>query len=299
MKTGRCRRIVLAGFGLLLLQAFVPALAGAHHVIAKRYHWQREENPVTLLVVDHVDPKWNHTLDRAAREWSKSNVLDLNVVTGPNPGPNTAEVDPAAGVASVDAARRNGGVRFDADANRCLRNAIPGRIEVCNSDFGEARFIGTTNLARRDGHIGKAVVFMNDDYFDRKRGANNPHFRLSVVCHELGHARGLGHVKGRESCMTTSRQFFPETPDPHDFQQLRRIYEHHDDRTTVDGALVEGAAVDGPQPQPQPLLPNPGGPRQPILVKDLGGGWQQVTIVDSAEDWIGRSAARTANASAR
>lgn len=254
------RRVLLLGLALLLVQSALPVLAFAHHDLGKKFHWQREENPFTLKVGDNVSPLWNQALDRATKDWSRSSVLDMNVVPG-SLNPKACEDKETA----LTGTGRPG--RGEAQ-----------RLEVCNGDFGGTPFLGITSFLRKDGHIRRAIVALNDFYFDNPdfpRGVNNPHIRLSVMCHELGHAIGLDHPDGRDSCMTNSRRF-PDHPDSHDYQELRQIYDHEDDRTTVDGARTASAD------EPALVLEIPTGreARQPIVVKDLGGGWQQVTIVD-------------------
>lgn len=68
MKLVLSRRLVLLSLALLLVQVALPALAAANHGLPKRFHWQREENPFTLQVVDNVSPEWNRALDRAAND---------------------------------------------------------------------------------------------------------------------------------------------------------------------------------------------------------------------------------------
>lgn len=51
--------------------------------------------------------------------------------------------------------------------------------------------------------------------------------RLSITCHEVGHALGLGHRSGGETCMVNGYRFPPQ-PDRHDFDQLIRSHGHSD-----------------------------------------------------------------------
>ena len=244
MKLVLSRRLVLLSLALLLVQVALPALAAANHGFPKRFHWQREENPFTLQVVDNVTPEWNQALDRAANGWTRSSVLNMKVVNG--------------------------------NANRNCRGDS-GKVEVCNRDFGNSGFIGITFLKTRDRHIKTAVTFMNDFYFDNRdfpRGTNNSRLRLSVMCHELGHTIGLGHVRGRGSCMTQSTNFFPTTPDRHDYDELEKIYEHTDDRTTIDGESI------GPEHAFDLTFPARGDSPPAITTENLGDGWQQITIID-------------------
>ena len=117
MKRGLFGRIALFGFGLMLV---LPALAEAGHSINNKAHWQREENPFTLEVGDNVDSDWNQALDRAANEWSRSKVLDLNVVPG-GTSPQACRPD-------------------------------SGRVEVCNANYGETGWLGLTGFFFRDRH---------------------------------------------------------------------------------------------------------------------------------------------------
>ena len=244
MKRTPSARVGLLVLGLLLVQIAVPTLAGANHDLPKKFHWQREENPFTLKIGDNVGTDWNQALDRAAAQWSRSKVLNLNVVPG-GTNPRTC--------------------RFDS-----------GQVEVCSENYGETGWLGITVFTVRDRHIKAAVVGLNDFYFDNPEfGLDTPRARNSVACHELGHAIGLAH-RGGNSCMTVRR--FPDDPDRHDYKELERIYEHLDDRTTIEGQQATAlplVAPSFPTVQDAKLQGRP-----EVVVEDLGNGWQQVTIID-------------------
>ena len=246
MQRAAFSRLVPLILVLLLVQLAVPALTAANHRLSKKAHWQREENPFTLEVGDNVDTDWNQALDRAANEWSRSRVLNLNVVPG-GTSPQACRPD-------------------------------SGRVEVCSANYGETGWLGITGFFFRDRHIKAAVVGLNDYYFDTPAfGLDDPKHRLSVTCHELGHSIGLAHRSGN-SCMVVKD--FPTDPDDHDYRQLEEIYEHEDDRTTIE------RAVDVPLPdfyfqQRVPTADAPGFRDRPhVVVEDLGNRWKLMWVID-------------------
>ncbi|MDP9440692.1 MAG: SH3 domain-containing protein, partial [Actinomycetota bacterium] len=108
-----------------------------------------------------------------------------------------------------------------------------------------------------------------------------------VMCQEIGHTFGLGHVNeafndpNTGSCMDyTSNPLGPPNnlhPNGHDFDQLASIYRHKDSRTTV--ASTSGAAAAGLE---RAVAANPAGPGQggvSVFETDLGGGDRLVTFV--------------------
>ena len=158
-----------------------------------------------------------------------------------------------------------------------------GRVEVCTENYGDSGWLGVTAFRFKDKHIKSAIVAVNDFYFGNPNipELDEPYARRFVMCHELGHALGLDHRSGR-SCVNDHVRISRATSDPdrHDYDQLERIYNHEDVRTTIESV----DAGTGSEPASAPALPTGQEPelqgRPHVVVTDLGGGWKQVTFID-------------------
>lgn len=81
------------------------------------------------------------------------------------------------------------------------------------------RYLGLTRLYHDRTHLQRAEI----DLSSTRR--MSPAKRLSVTCHEMGHALGLGHRLATSSCMYNANAF-PLRPDRHDYDALRAQYTH-------------------------------------------------------------------------
>lgn len=178
------------------------------------YHWARTANPFTLKVGDAVTSAWDAYLDEAITDWSPSSVLDLTEVTS-TMNPKTCK-------------------------------GTAGRIEVCNSKYGNNGWLGIAQIWASGSHITKGVAKMNDTYYSTPT-YNTPAWRRLVMCQEIAHDFGLGHqdegfsAPNLGSCMDYTNDpdgggaYGPsnEHPNAHDFAQLEAIYAHLDTSTTI------------------------------------------------------------------
>lgn len=125
-----------------------------------------------------------------------------------------------------------------------LRDSGQGfRITIEEGGDASSGWLGLASVrARADGHIVSAEVAMNRVLLDRYPDAVAAH----VLAQEIGHLLGLDHQRfasppsamddcvGRGSsakwlaCLSDPAGRFPN---PHDAEQLRKIYAHVDDRT--------------------------------------------------------------------
>ena len=182
------------------------------------YHWARTANPFTLKVGDNVSQAWDTSLNTAISDWTQSAVLDLVGV----PGSSTKNCRPTA-----------------------------GRIEVCNSRYGNNGWLGIAQIWITGGdHITQAVTKVNDTYFNTST-YNKPEWRQLVMCQEIGHDFGLDHQDetfdngNLGTCMDyTNNPYGPPNnlhPDSHDMNELLDIYAHLDDTTTVGASTLPSA----------------------------------------------------------
>ena len=187
------------------------------------YHWARTSNPFTLKVGDNVSGAWDlaspNVLDTTISDWSASTVLDLVRVAGL------------------------------ANPKNCRPTA--GRVEVCNSTYGNNGWLGIAQIWITGGtHITQGTVKLNDSYFNTAT-YNTVAWRNLVSCQEVGHTLGLNHQDENfnnanlGTCMDyTSDPSSNQHPNFHDYEQLESIYAHLDSSTTV-GAKLPSSAPSG------------------------------------------------------
>jgi hypothetical protein len=191
----------------------VAGVASASHSWGN-YHWGRTTSPFTLELGDSVSSTWDSHLATASSDWSASSVLDTTVVSGSSKGKN------------------------------CKAN--DGMVEVCSSGYGNTGWLGIAQIWASGNHITKGVVKVNDTYFN-SAPYNDPEWRNVVMCQEIGHTLGLGHVDedfdnpDQGTCMDYSSNPTPnQHPNQHDYDMLDTIYAHLDSVDTVGPAPDDG-----------------------------------------------------------
>ena len=192
---------------LLALAAFSPE-AKANHSWGN-YHWARQSNPFTLQLGDNVSQTWDSYLGTASSDWSKAGVLDTTVASG--------------------LAKKN-----------CRPTG--GRVEVCNSTYGNNGWLGLAQIWASGSHITQGTTKMNDTYFNTQK-YNTSAWRQMVMCQEVGHTFGLDHQDevfdnpNLGTCMDyTNDPTTNQHPNQHDYDELALIYSHLDSTTTVGAA---------------------------------------------------------------
>ena len=221
------RRTLLALFLTLFVFAALATVTSADHSWGG-YHFARTSNPFTIKTGDNVSAAWDPYLDEAISDWNQSSVLDLLEVAG---GTNPKNCRPTA-----------------------------GRIEVCNSKYGNNGWLGIAQIWITGGeHITQAITKVNDTYFNTPT-YNTPAWRRLVMCQELAHDFGLDHQDENfnnpnlGSCMdytndpdggpggASNNDPSNEHPNAHDFAQLEDIYQHTDSTTTIGQSVDSGKA---------------------------------------------------------
>lgn len=206
------KRTMAFGVVAMVLIGFV-GLAGANHSWGS-YHWARTANPFTLKLGDNVSTVWDAYLSTTSSDWSKSDVLDTAIVAG---GTNP---------------------------KNC--RATSGRVEVCNSKYGNNGWLGVASIWVNGSHIVQGTVRVNDTYFNTEK-YNTAAWRNLVMCQEVGHTFGLDHQDENFSnpplgtCMDYTNDPTPnQHPNQHDYDQLGTIYAHLDTLTTVGQKIFQG-----------------------------------------------------------
>lgn len=196
---------IFASILLVVLFSFV-SVAEANHSWAG-YHWARTSNPFTLKLGDNVTSNWDSFVSTASVKWSLSSVLDTIIVPG------------------------------QSNAKTCKPTL--GRVEICNSKYGNNGWLGIASIWATGTHITQGTVKLNDTYFATAK-YNTVAWKNLVVCQEIAHTFGLDHQDENftnanlGTCMdytndSTTNQF----PNQHDYDQLITIYSHLDTVTTI------------------------------------------------------------------
>lgn len=244
--------------GAVLL--FGVAIAEASHSWGS-YHWARQSNPFTLKLGDNVSSAWDSYLTTTSTEWSLSSVLDTTIVTG--------------------LAGRN-----------C--KATTGRVEVCNSRYGQNGWLGLAQIWISGTHITKGLAKMNDTYFSMAQ-YNNADEKLHVMCQEVGHTFGLGHTSedgtSQGTCMDYSDSPSSTLPNQHDYDQLAAIYAHLDSFNSFSSAFssVRGASAEAQSGDFEDAsewgkeIHRSANGRSSVFERDLGNGNRLLTHIYWAE----------------
>lgn len=201
--TSTINKAILIIAGLALLFAGFVAVANANNSWSK-YHWDKSTaDSVTspLVLGDNLTTTaWRSSLSGASSDWNVS-VLKNQAVAGNNTNCNT----------------------------------VLGQVEVCNDTYGNTGWLGIAQIwvyRGRDGHIGQALVKVNDTYFNMAK-YNTSAWRNMVMCQEVGHTFGLGHQDENfdnpnlNTCMDyTSNPDSNQHPNQHDYDEMEAKYAH-------------------------------------------------------------------------
>jgi len=216
------KKIFLTAFVFALLVG--AGIASANHSWGK-YHWdisteQSVANPLELG--DNLTAGWGTYLATASTDWNLS-VLKNEVVAG-------------------------------GSDSSC--SPTSGRVEVCNSEYGQNGWLGIASIwatRGKNNHITQGVVKLNDTYFNMS-AYNSDAWRLFVMCQEVGHEFGLDHQDENFSntnlgtCMdytndpdgTIYDQLDNQKPNTHDYDEMIDIYAHLNSPDSGDGGPGNG-----------------------------------------------------------
>ncbi len=266
----RTNKILVSSFVLVSLGTFTSITYASHSW--GNYHWARTVNPFALKLGDNVSSVWDAHLAAASSDWSVSPMFDTNIVPGLT------------------------------DPRRC--RATNGRVEVCNSKYGNNGWLGVASIWANGDHITQGTVKLNDTYFNTAK-YNTPAWRQFVACQEIGHTFGLDHQDvnftnaNLGTCMdytndpdgTLYGQLDNQHPNQHDYDELGIIYQHLDTFTTalssvfnkkssVSASAGEAGDVDTSNPSEWGKAIQKGKDGRSVLhERDLGKGQKIFTFV--------------------
>lgn len=217
---------------VVLAAAMVASATGIYTSVAYAthswggYHWARSTNPFILNLGKNLSGLWPDHLGAASTDWNISEVLKTTVIPG-----------------NTNSAR----------GKNTPKNCVPtsGRVEVCNSKYGNNGWLGIASIWVSGSHITQGTVKLNDTYF-KTPTYDTPAWRQFVMCQEVGHTFGLNHQNeifddpNLGTCMdytndpngALSGQLSNLRPNAHDYEELGIIYQHFDALTTVFNSVV-------------------------------------------------------------
>lgn len=257
--------------------AAVPAVA--NHSWGT-YHWATTNSVVAVRINYALTSQWTKYLTDANSQWDQSGNLAL-------------------------------GTPVPVSVSRKKCTPIAGQILVCNDAYGQRGWLGIASIwTDSKGHISQGTTKLNDTYYALAQ-YNTPAWRAMVMCQEIGHDFGLGHVNevftdpNTGSCMDytndptgtkgTNGTLANIAPNEHDYEQLATVYSHTDGYTTATASSATnfGIRTFG---KPQPAAPvedeagdSPaewgtavhfdGKGRPDVFRQDLPGGGRKITHV--------------------
>jgi hypothetical protein len=199
----------------------IPGTSLADHSWAD-YHWARTTSSFDLKIVNSTTSDWDSYVSVAAGDWSNSNKLNMIEDTNGDTSSKT---------------------------RRSCRGPT-GQVRICNLAYGNTGWLGIAGISLdSNGHITTGYTKLNDTYFSQAY-YNDPAWKQSVTCQELGHNVGLDHQDedfnntSLFTCMDYQDPPYPY-PNSHDYQQLQTIYGHTDSYDSYDTGAGGGGGGGG------------------------------------------------------
>ena len=248
VKLGK-KSAIAAALGTAALVIGGPVLA--NHAWGT-YHWSRTSAQISPPIGDNVSSEWDSYLQTAVTDWNRSIYIESPLVAG----------------------------------STSPRNCRPrtGRIEVCNSTYGNTGWLGIAQIWLSGGHIVQGITKLNDSYFASPT-YNTPAWRAAVTCQEIGHDYGLGHqdedfnTDATTSCMEyTSVPAGNEHPDSHDYAMLEQIYAHTHSSSSSSAVPGQTGSGNSPADWGRPVAFLRDG-RPNVYVREISPGVRVVTHV--------------------
>ena len=151
-----------------------------------QYRWYSNHKGLNVNIISSLDNYWNALFLNSEKDWSQSTFLHLT----------TAQ-----------------------ESHRLVCEPIFGVLKLCNGNYTTATWRGRTEVFVQGNTIVAAVVMFNDLL------SSTNAMDQYTVCHELGHAFGLGPSHSNNCmAMLSSGQSPPQHPDQSNFNMLQAVY---------------------------------------------------------------------------
>lgn len=152
--------------GLVLLMAtyaLVPTPTAASHVWAT-YHWARPSSAIMNVPVRRLhSAAWITRYNLAVNDWKKTSLTKIRAAFGTTGGASAS----------------------------CPM--VTGQITSCDASYGNTGWLGLATINIMGSHITRGNSKVNNTYFNQA-AFNTVAWRQAVICQEIGHNFGLGHV---------------------------------------------------------------------------------------------------------
>ena len=148
---------------LMATYALVPTPTAASHVWGP-YHWARTSSAIKHVPVRRLHSAvWITRYNTAVNDWKKTSLTKIRAAFG------------STGAASKTCAM------------------VTGQITSCDASYGGTGWLGLATINISGKHIIRANSKVNNSYFNQSQ-YNTVAWRQFVICQEIGHGFGLGHV---------------------------------------------------------------------------------------------------------
>jgi len=250
---------VWIAFAALLALAAFSTTAEADHRWSN-YHWKASGSTIEVPLGDNLTSGWDGYLrTTAGADDTLNKVRDWNDEwDDPDDTPDTGKFDALNTPIVAGKTNNTSGTRTP---KKCAPTS--GRVEVCNAAYGNNGWLGLAQIWANGNEIVQGTAKLNDSYFGSST-YNTPGWKNLVMCQEVGHTFGLGHVNENKSdpntgsCMDYSSDpdgtrtdggdpwgaLTNEYPNEHDYELLKAIYGPPSTTTTTPGTT--SAASDFP-----------------------------------------------------
>jgi hypothetical protein len=152
-----------AALVLLAVFAMLPKSVTASHVWGP-YHWRRTTSAIKLIPVRRLHSAiWVTRYNTAIADWRKAPMTKIK--------PYTAYIGPQTPSCPM----------------------VTGQVSSCDGSYGNNGWLGLASINISGSHILRGRAQMNNTYFNTPLYNTVP-WRQLVICQELGHTFGLGHV---------------------------------------------------------------------------------------------------------
>jgi hypothetical protein len=236
---------------LMATYALVPTPTAASHVWGP-YHWARTSSAIKNVPVRRLhSAAWITRYNLAVNDWKKTSLTKIRAAFG------------ATGAASKTCAM------------------VTGQITSCDASYGNTGWLGLATINISGSHIVRGNSKVNNTYFNMS-AYNTVAWRQAVICQEIGHNFGLGHVNevftnaNTGSCMDYTND--PDggpgggsnsdpdnmNPNAHDYALINSRHNHV-------GSRLRGFDADHVEFRPEKLeMPSAVAAFNPTRLSDLG-----------------------------